>query len=216
MRGLLPPAPPSYRARGGAFVGRGALAAGTRSDTVPPSAAARALFKPPAAVGPTLPPVAGESGRAAGYAGAHAARAPLAGAPLPPHPRVLAPLCACRCSGVRRGGGARALPCASLYPRRAPCAVVCLVAVGYRIVLCVRWLPLCPLVGAHGVWGACPRIPSFVGFLSFRTAVRFITLRAAWFGPCGAVAQSAPSLRGPRPAASVVGGPPPLRLQPAP
>ena len=73
-------------------MGRGALAAGTRSDTAPPSAAARALFKPPAAVGPTLPPVAGESGRAAGYAGAHAARTPLAGAPLPPLPRVLAPL----------------------------------------------------------------------------------------------------------------------------
>lgn len=52
------------------------------------------LFKPPAAARPTLRSVAGESGRAAGYAGAHAARTPLVGAPLPPHPRMLPPLCA--------------------------------------------------------------------------------------------------------------------------
>lgn len=49
----------------------------------------------------------------------------FAGAPLPPHPRVLPPLCACLSSGAFGHGGARALRCASLYCPKAPCGVVC-------------------------------------------------------------------------------------------
>lgn len=54
-----------------------------------------------------------------------------------------------------------------------------------------------------------------MGFLSFRTAVRFNTLSAAFFDATrrGAIRAIA---RGPRPYASVVGGPPPLLLHPAP
>ena len=86
--------------------------------------------------------------------------------------------------------------------------------VGYRVVVGKHIFPtpICCSVGS-GVAAATSQ-PTW-GFSLSWTAVRFITLSDAFFAASrrGAIRAVA---RGPRPCASVVGGPPPLLLHPAP
>ena len=86
----------------------------------------------------------------------HSAEKGNTGAPPPPNPRVLAPLCACRSSGNAGGGGARALRCASLYPPALPCGLVCNAAKSSPPWLRLFLLRCSPLRWAHRIRPCAP------------------------------------------------------------
>ena len=68
----------------------------------------------------------------------------------------------------------------------------------------------------RGVVRRCRDIPSSVRSESFRTAVRLITLSAAFFAPYRGRGAIRAVAMGPPPQCSVLGGPPPLLVPPAP
>lgn len=71
-----------------------------------------------------------------------------------------------------------------------------------------------PSLRLREVWGRCRDIPTFMGYLSFRTTVRFITLSAACFAASRRDAIRVSGLRGPaqRPRRRGAPAPPPPAL----